>query len=119
MDRPDFRGGSNIAMKVPSHRFDATVAFYEDVLGLARVAGHETPVFAFGAATLWIDLVPHLSQTEVWLEVECEDVEGADAWLREQGVAREDALEPLPEGFRGFWIVAPPDVVHLVSEPGQ
>ncbi len=29
-----FRGGHNIAMKVPPHQFEATVNFYRDVLGL-------------------------------------------------------------------------------------
>lgn len=118
-ERPHFEGGPNIAMKVPSHRFDATVAFYAEVLGLERLAEHETPAFAFGASTLWIDRVPHLSQTEVWLEVRCDDAEAASDWLRDHGIVHAEALEPLPEEFRGTWVLAPSDVVHLVAEPGQ
>ncbi|MCP2332161.1 hypothetical protein G443_002431 [Actinoalloteichus cyanogriseus DSM 43889] len=34
MPSPRFRGGPNIAMKLPAARFDDTVAFYRDVLGL-------------------------------------------------------------------------------------
>lgn len=117
--RPRFRGGKNVAMKVPAHRYEATVAFYEETLGLERLPEHDTPSFAFGPMTLWIDRVPHLSQSELWLEVQCDDAEQAEDWLRSQGVPRGDALEPLPGDFKGYWIVAPPDIVHLVSQPGQ
>ena len=31
---PAFTGGRNVAIKVPEHAFEATVAFYRDTLGL-------------------------------------------------------------------------------------
>ena len=31
---PAFRGGRNVAIKVPEHAFETTVAFYRDTLGL-------------------------------------------------------------------------------------
>lgn len=34
---PEFTGGPNIAIKTPSHQFEATVGFYRDVLGLEEV----------------------------------------------------------------------------------
>ena len=117
--RPAFRGGKNVAMKVPAHHYDATVAFYEDVLGVERLPGYDTPVFAFGPITLWIDRVPHLSQAELWLEVEADDTTAARDWLEQHGVPREDALEPLPADFDGCWVLAPSDIVHLVAAPGQ
>jgi hypothetical protein len=33
------------------------------------------------------------------------------------GVVRCDAIEPLPEGFKGGWIVNPANIVHMVREP--
>ncbi len=30
----EIKGGINIAMKVPSHQYEAVVAFYRDVVGL-------------------------------------------------------------------------------------
>jgi len=28
-------------------------------------------------------------------------------------------IEPLPEGFRGFWIADPAGIVHLVAAPAK
>lgn len=30
----NIHGGINIAMKVPSHQYEATIAFYRDIVGL-------------------------------------------------------------------------------------
>ena len=32
--QPEFTGGRNIAMKVPPHLWEETVAFYRDLLGM-------------------------------------------------------------------------------------
>ncbi|ASY62187.1 hypothetical protein SJ05684_c07240 [Sinorhizobium sojae CCBAU 05684] len=60
------RGGINIAMKVPSHQYEAVVAFYRDIVGLPPYDEKE-PVkgFVLGPNRLWIDEMPHLSQAEV------------------------------------------------------
>lgn len=117
--RPAFAGGPNIAVKVPPHEFDAVVAFYRDVLGLAELADKQPHIcFAFGANQLWIDRVPGMSQSELWLEIRTDDGEAARNYLRESGVARRDEIEPLPQGSDGFWIASPGNIIHLVS-PGH
>jgi len=111
-----FRGGRNIALKVPLHRWAATVDFYERTLGLAVQRRDAASVaFAFGPNVLWIDRVEHLSQAEVWLEVVADDVAAADAQLAKDGTVRCPAVEVLPPNVEGFWIVNPADVVHLVT----
>lgn len=112
---PHFSGGQNIAMKVPSHLFESTVAFYRDGLRLPVLESAETSVvFEFGTQKLWVDRVDHLSQAEVWLELVTGDVSAASSQLAEQGVSRRDEIEALPEGFEGFWIANPAQVIHLV-----
>lgn len=52
--------GKNIAIKTPEHRWEETVAFYRDRVGLTVSRELENSTgFAFGALTLWIDRVPH------------------------------------------------------------
>ncbi len=115
---PAFSGGVNIALKTPTHRFDAAVAFYRDVLGLPVLAADAASVsFRFGANRLWVDRCERLSQAEVWLELVTPDTKAAAARLAAAGVPRCDAVEPLPIDLDGFWIAAPGDVVHLVTSP--
>lgn len=114
---PRFSGGRNIAMKVPPHQYDETVAFYRDVLGLETVERlAPSVVFAFGGNQLWIDRVPGLSQAEIWLELITEDADAAAAHLGAAGVSRRDEIEPLPEGFRAFWVSSPASIIHLVCQ---
>lgn len=113
---PAVRGGRNIAMKVPPHTWDATVAFYRDVLGLKPITGHAPETgFEFGANQLWIDRAPALSQSEIWLQVTTDDIEATRARLEAANVARCDDIEPLGEGAESFWILSPASIVHLVS----
>jgi catechol 2,3-dioxygenase-like lactoylglutathione lyase family enzyme len=121
--KPAFTAGRNIAMKVPPQQWEATVQFYRDVLGF-RVIEHDpadsatpTVVFEFGANHLWVDRVDALSQAELWLEVSVEDVETAARYLDSAGIARRDEIEPLGEGFAGFWISNPAAIIHLVTQP--
>lgn len=117
---PVFCAGKNIALKVPSHQFDATVAFYRDVLGLKLVDEFAPAIVVeFGANRLWIDRTPALSQAELWLEIETPDAARAAAYLDARGVTRCDAIEALPEGFDGFWIMNPAGIVHLVNAGGE
>lgn len=116
---PAFTGGRNIAMKVPPHLWEATVAFYRDVLGL-KPAGPLAPPsasFEFGANRLWIDRVETVSQAELWLELTTDDVGAAAEHLAAAGVVRRDEIEPLPPGFRGYWIQNPAAIIHLVAAP--
>ncbi|MDH5823934.1 hypothetical protein QFW77_13195 [Luteimonas sp. RD2P54] len=113
---PTLKGGRNIAMKVPPHAWDATVAFYRDVLGLRPLTDHAPEVgFEFGANQLWIDRAPGLSQAEIWLQVTTDDIDATAARLRDAVVVRCDDIEPLGDGARAFWILSPASIVHLVS----
>ena len=115
-----FKAGRNIAMKVPSHLYDATIHFYRDVLGLNEFHEHApSVVFEFGSNRLWIDNAAGLSQAETWLEVLTDDIDSASAYLQSAGVVRCDAIEPLPEGFQGFWISSPASIIHLVCKDAQ
>jgi catechol 2,3-dioxygenase-like lactoylglutathione lyase family enzyme len=121
---PTFEGGRNIAMKVPAHEFEATLAFYRDVLGLRPIPGPATSStesvrFDFGGTVLWIDRVPTLSQAELWLEVFTSDLADAARHLEEHGCVRRDEIEALPDGFRGFWVASPSNVIHLVTEADE
>lgn len=51
--------------------------------------------------------MPGLSQSEIWLEVVASNVEEASDYLKEQGCYRRDEIEPLPDGFKAFWISSP------------
>lgn len=111
-------GGINIAMKVPTHLYDATVAFYRDTLGLETFTEKPGIVgFLYGPNRLWIDEVPGYSQAEVWLELFTSDFTEAAARLTAADVVRNDAIEDLGEGFRGGWFFNPAGIVHLVREP--
>lgn len=115
---PAFTGGRNVAIKVPEHAFEATVAFYRDTLGLAMVydaAG--TKAFEFGPMRLWIDRMPHLAQGEMWLELVATETGAAAAHLAAAGVVRCDEVEKLPPDLDGFWILNPAGIVHLVCSP--
>ncbi len=115
---PKFRGGPNVAIKVPSHQFDATVNFYRDVLGLEELPGDGDSVsFKFGANRLWIDSVANLSKSEIWLEVATDDAESASRYLSANGVSRRDEVEQLPEDVRGFWVSDSAGNIILVHEP--
>lgn len=117
-NRPTFNPGKNVAMKVPPHQFEETVAFYGNVLGFRELSRNENSVvFEFGETRLWIDRVPTVSHGELWLEVIAEDTDAASAWLASHGIARCDGIERLPDDFRGFWIANPAGIVHLVAEP--
>lgn len=110
------RGGINIAMKVPTHLYEETVAFYRDVLKLERVPERPEIGFQFGPNQLWIDEAPRLSQSEVWLELFAPDFPAAAVQLSAAGLTRNDAIEPLGDGFRGGWFFNPAGVVHMVRE---
>lgn len=87
-------GGINIAMKVPSHQYEATLAFYRDVVGLPPF-DEKAPArgFLLGPNRLWIDEAPTYSQAEVWLELFAPDHAVALGHLQENGVVRCDAVE--------------------------
>src|SRR6478752_7371575 len=112
---PQFSGGANIAIKCPAHTYEQTVAFYRDTLALPLIEEEaDGCIFQFGPNRLWVDLVPNLSQPDVWLEVETNDTEAAASFLKVNGVPRRDEVEQLREDFDGFFVSAPNGIVHLV-----
>lgn len=113
-----FQPGTNIAMKIPAHEYAETLRFYRDVLRLKEITKSgedETPRFEFGDKVLWLDCMPGLSQSEIWLEVVASDIVEASEYLKMEGCHRRDEIEPLPSGFKAFWISSPSNIIHLVS----
>ena len=103
--------GKNIAIKVPQYKWSETVEFYRNRVGLKVKA--ETPdyvSFEFGQMTLWIDRVPHRSQSDVWLELFCDDPARA---LVQLNSPLRDELEPL-DGVEGHWTSDPSGTILLI-----
>jgi hypothetical protein len=112
---PNFSGGANIAIKLPLHIYDATVAFYRDTLRLPLLEEEEAGcIFQFGPVRLWLDKVPNLSHPDVWLEIQTDDTQSAARYLKIHGVPRRDEVENLHEDFDGFFISDPSGMIHLV-----
>ncbi|BCJ62512.1 VOC family protein [Micromonospora endophytica] len=119
VDRPTFTGGTNIALKIPKFRFEATVAFYRDTLKLPYLGEFRgAQRFQFGPVRLWLDQVDNYSQTDVWLEVNTDDPDAAAAYLAESGVPVRDEIEAV-EFMTAHWISDPAGVVHLVSRSDE
>lgn len=110
-----FEGGSNIALKLPPHEFDDAVRFYRGVLCLKQLNSYlPSVVFKYGANLLWLDRVDTMTQAELWLELRTPDTAAAAEQLDRHGIVRRDSVETLPEGFDGFWISGPGNIIHLV-----
>jgi catechol 2,3-dioxygenase-like lactoylglutathione lyase family enzyme len=127
--KPTFRGGLNVAMKIPKARYDETVAFYRDILGMDVTDQTGAPGVVdavprcasvrFGPVTLWLDMVESYARSDLWLELFTDDVEQAIAHLVDNGVATIDEVEPLPEAMDAHWVSNPAGVTHLVRLPDQ
>lgn len=101
---------------MPLHKWDDTVVFYRDRLGLTVTRELTASIgFDFNGFTLWLDRVPHQSQTDIWLELFSDDPGAALDHL--QTPAR-DELEPL-DGVTGHWTSDPAGVVLLVRKPHE
>ncbi len=111
-----YTAGRNIAMKIPLRDYDAVVRFYTETLGFPVIDADEScTVVEFGHVRLNLDRVPHQSQTDVWFQVQTKDVSAAKRELEDDGVTMCDEVEPLPDGYDGFWITAPNGVIHLID----
>ncbi len=110
-----FEGGRNIALKLPPHEFNGAAHFYRDVLGLRQLSNClPSIVFEYGPNLLWLDRVETMTQAELWLELRTPDTAAAAKRLAHHEIARRDTVEALPEGFDGFWISGPGNIIHLV-----
>lgn len=118
--KPKFKGGRNIAMKVPPHQYGETVRFYRDILGLKQIEKHLPSVcFEFGRNQLWIDKVPSMSQAEMWLEIITNDVSAGSELFEEENIVRCDEIEELSDGFEAFWVSSPASIIHLVCKEDE
>ena len=118
---PKFSPGKNIALKVPVEVIDKTVSFYRDILGFEEADNlspddAESVTFKFGEKNLLIDKTAGISQAEIWLEVIAANFEMASEYFKENNIIQRDDFETLPEGFKGFWIANPANIIHLVTE---
>ncbi|MBE1490798.1 VOC family protein [Plantactinospora soyae] len=127
---PQFRGGQNIAMKLPKAQFEQTVTFYRDVLGMDVTdetgEGVEGVVsrcasVQFGPVKLWLDQVDNYARADIWLELFTDDVAVATDHLARHGVIPQDELEPFPSGLAAHWISNPVGIPHIVriADPVQ
>lgn len=121
MNKPSFEGGTNIAIKIPKVRFEETIRFYRDILGLPlqeekdQLTGKSYSC-PYGPNRLWFDCIENYSQSEVWLELQTPNLKQAEQYLEKQSVPLQDELEPLPQDLNGHWISSPAGTVHLLFE---
>lgn len=127
MTTEDLRAGTNIAIKIPPARFEATVAFYRDALGFELTEEDVSAVatlsrsfsLPFGPVTLWLDRVEGLTETQVWFELVTDDLPSSHAQLTAAGALPCDEVEPFPDiGGSAHWVRDPAGTVHLLrTEP--
>jgi hypothetical protein len=114
--KPQFRGGRNVAMKLPPHQYEETIRFYRETLGLdVRQTSDNSHAVDYGPIRLWLDRCPTASHAELWLDIGTSDTKTAAKHLAAQGVTRCDAIEELPKDFDGYWIANSAGIVHIVS----
>lgn len=90
--------------------------YLETRVGLPLVERNERSVaFEFGALRLWIDEVPTASHSEVWLQLQCSDLDAATEHLVDGGAVLCDEIEPLGD-LRAHWLADPAGTVWLLSQ---
>lgn len=116
-----FEGGLNIAIKIPRHIYEKTVAFYRETLGLEVVEKPlENPTVSrthrvkFGHNIVWLDCVDNYTHPETWLELKTTDVKQATKYLESKGVEPRDTLEKIPDNMH--WIMDPAGTVFILNE---
>lgn len=122
MNTPNFSGGTNIALKIPKHAYKETVLFYKDTLGLnvkeeaiSNPTVSQTHSVEFGPNTLWLDCVDNYTHSEIWLEINTDNVPSATEHLRQNGITTKDEFESIPADKH--WITDPAGAVMIVSTP--
>jgi len=116
-----FRGGVNIAIKIPKSKYDETVFFYRDVLKLeVKEKSIDNPTVSqthevkFGNNIVWLDCVDNYTHSEVWLELKTPDVKNATEYLKSEGVSTCDELEQIPKDMH--WIMDPAGTVFISNK---
>lgn len=115
-----FEGGINIAVKIPKSKYDETVRFYREVLGLEvkerpikNPTVSRTHRVSFGSNVMWLDCVDNYTHSETWLELNVDNVPAATEYLKSQGISTCDELEELPDNMH--WITDPAGSVYIVK----
>lgn len=116
-----FKGGINIAIKIPKNKYEATVAFYRDILKLEI---EEKPIInptvsrthevKFGPNIVWLDCVDNYSQQQIWMELQTPNVVAAKQHLTDNGIETCDELEQIPENMH--WIQDPSGTVFILGQ---
>ena len=119
-----FKGGVNIAIKIPKSKYEQTIAFYRDILKLditekpiTNPTVSRTHQVQFGHNTVWLDCVDNYTHSETWLELNVDNVEAAMEHLKSKGVEACDELEQLPENMH--WIMDPAGTVFIVKRKDE
>lgn len=118
----EFKGGVNIAVKIPKSKYQQTVDFYKNTLGLKveelSTSDHptvsRTHKVVFGHNILWLDCVDNYTHSETWLELKVNNVEQATAHLKDNGVATCDEIEKIPAN--SHWIMDPAGTVFILNQ---
>ncbi|WP_164214350.1 hypothetical protein [Virgibacillus sp. YIM 98842] len=111
----EFKGGKNIALKIPKFKYRETVHFYQEVLKLPYLGFiSESHAFQFGDITLWLDCMDNYSQSDVWLEIQADNVKNAAVYLDDNYINRRDEIE-LHENSAGYWISDPCGTILRVN----
>lgn len=117
-----FSGGTNIALKIPKYKYEETVHYYKEILGLqvkeeliTNPTVSRTHSVVFGPNTLWLDCVDNYTQPEIWLEINTQDVPGATSYLAQKGVTTKDEFEKIPNDKH--WVTDPAGTVMILSTP--
>lgn len=113
-----FSGGQNIALRIPPQSFDDRLRFCRGPLWLWQLNDFlPSRVVEFESVPLWPDPVETITQTDVCLALRTPDTKNATAHPERSNMARCDAVESLPEGFDGFRISGPGNIVQPVHGP--
>lgn len=119
--QPKFEAGINIAIKIPKHTYDKTVAFYRDILKLdVQEKPIDNPTVSrthevkFGNNIIWLDCVDNYTHAETWLQLVVSNVAEATDYLASKGVETCDEIEELPENMH--WIMDPAGTVFNLQQ---
>ncbi|RZK38955.1 MAG: hypothetical protein EOO90_20505 [Pedobacter sp.] len=118
---PTFEAGINIAIKIPKHKYEKTVAFYRDIL---KLPVEEKPIknptvsrtheVKFGHNIIWLDCVDSFTRSETWLQLTVPNIEEATEYLLSNDVIPCDEIEEIPENMH--WIMDPAGTVSNLQE---
>jgi hypothetical protein len=116
-----FKGGINIAIKIPKSKYEQTVAFYQDILNLEveekpirNPTVSRTHEVKFGPNIVWLDCVDNYTHSETWLELKTDDVNTSTKYLESRGITPWDELEEIPKDMH--WIMDPAGTVFILSK---